>query len=114
MKKCDLCGHEVERLFKSIDCELCPSCFESVEGEEPDTRAELPPIEPLTVPMDARMLRALEGQADIEGFVSVEAYAHSILYLVAVKVFLEDLADPETVEEEAAFTRELRDWLRWR
>jgi len=114
--KCELCGHDVERLFPVLECnmDLCPSCYEGIEGEPPDTRDELPPLEGVTIRMDARMLRTLEGQADVEGFSSVECYLHTIIFRVAVTTWLEDLAEPETEEEQAAFTREMKDWLKYR
>jgi len=68
-------------------------------------------LEEVTVSMDPRMLRALEVQADVEGFSDVGTYIHTILFREAVAVYLEELGELEGPEQEAAFTRELRDWL---
>lgn len=116
--KCELCGHTFDRLFKSLECnlDLCPDCYEGVEGERPEMRTpkEMPAVEGVTIRMDARMLRTLEKQSEIQGFMHVEAYIHAVLFPEAVKAYLEDIADPETVEEEAAYVRELKDWLIYR
>jgi hypothetical protein len=72
---------------------------------------ELEGLEEVTVSMDPRMLRALEVQADVEGFSDVGTYIHSILFRQAVAVYLEELGELEGPEQEAGFTRELRDWL---
>jgi hypothetical protein len=72
---------------------------------------ELEELEEVTVRMDPRMLRALEAQADVEGFSDVSTYIHTILFREAVAVYLEELGELEGPEQEAAFTRELRDWL---
>jgi hypothetical protein len=68
-------------------------------------------LEEVTVRMDPRMLRALEAQADVEGFSDVSTYIHTILFREAVAVYLEELGELEGPEQEVAFTRELRDWL---
>lgn len=72
---------------------------------------ELEQLEDVTVMMDPRMLRALEAQADVQGFSNVVTYIHTILFREAVAVYLEELGELEGPEQEAAFTRELRDWL---
>lgn len=72
---------------------------------------ELEELEEVSIKMDPRMLRALEAQADVEGFSNVETYIHTILFREAVAVYLEELGELEGPEQEAAFTRELRDWM---
>jgi hypothetical protein len=66
----------------------------------------------LSISMDERMLDVLKTQAQTEGFINVEAWSHFVLFRLAVAAKLEDLADPETPDEEAAFTREMREWLK--
>jgi hypothetical protein len=77
----------------------------------PDELEGLEELEEVTVSMDPRMLHALEAQADVEGFSDVGTYIHTILFREAVAVYLEELGELEGPEQEAAFTRELRDWI---
>jgi hypothetical protein len=69
-------------------------------------------ITQLSISMDRRMFDVLKAQAQIEGFINVQALCHTILFRFAVAAKIEDLADPETPEEEAAFTQEIRGWLK--
>jgi hypothetical protein len=79
--KCELCGHTFDRVFKSLECnlDLCPDCYESVEGERPEMRTpeEMPAVEGVTIRMDSRMLRTLEKQSEIKRrsapFVKIES-----------------------------------------
>lgn len=101
--KCQHCGEEVDQLVNvSGNLDLCRDCYHETKGSE---------LEEVTVRMDFRMIRALEAQADVEGFSDVSTYIHTILFREAVAVYLEELGELEGPEQEAAFTRELRDWL---
>jgi hypothetical protein len=68
-------------------------------------------LEEITIRLDSRMLRQLEAQAFFEGFKDVDNFIHTILFRDAVAVYLENLGELDRLEQEAAFTREIRDWL---
>jgi len=106
--KCQLCGNDVNRLTRDTEgLEVCADCHEQVEGFRPEGED----LEDVTIMMDPRMLRALEAKSDVEGFTDVTTYIHSILFREAVAMYLEELGVLECPEQEAAFTRELREWL---
>jgi hypothetical protein len=67
--------------------------------------------EEVIIRMDSRMLRQLEAQALFEGFSDVDNFIFTILFRDAVAVYLENLGELERLEQDAAFTREIRDWL---
>lgn len=105
--KCQCCGDEVDQLINvSENLAFCRECY-----HETNAGGRKPQSELVTITMDSRMLRALEAQADVEGFSDVGVYIHTILFREAVAVYLEELGELEGLEQEAAFTRELRDWL---
>lgn len=120
--ECPLCGNRVQRLFialegdedSEVSYEVCSSCYEDIEGAAPDRRTRFPPMEEIVIRMDSRMKSKLDCQSQIEGFLDLSVYLHTIIFREAVKIWLEDMAEPETVEEQTAFVQEMRDWLRAR
>ena len=114
---CPLCGKQVQELFtaREIDAdqrityEVCSDCYTEIEGKPADhlTGRTIN----LEIKMDYRMCATLEQQSNIEGYADFSRYIHAILFREAVRSWLDDLADPETEEEQIAFVKEIRDWL---
>lgn len=121
--ECPLCGNKVQRLFiateggddeSEVSYEVCASCYEDIEGSPPEMRSKMPEMASVTISMDKRMLNHLFAQSQIEGYLDVAGYLHTIIFREAAKLWLENLADPETVEEQAEFVQEMKDWMRIR
>jgi len=120
--KCDLCGNDAAYLLDITDentgrtLSVCKGCSDLVDSDDDDGYPEFenPNRETaqLSITMDRRMFDVLSAQAEIEGFINVQGLCHTILFRFAVAAKIEDLADPETPEEEAAFTHEMRGWLK--
>jgi hypothetical protein len=66
----------------------------------------------ITISMDSRMAQILEIQAEIEGYLNLESYLHSIILRDAVRVKIESLPDVESPDQAIAYISELHDWVR--
>ena len=124
--KCDWCELETSYLLDITDertgktLQVCKKCNDDIINRLDDlVDDDVPPYEDpdrettvVSITMDSRMWYVLKSQAEIEGFINVQALCHTILFRFAVAAKIEDLADPETPEEEAAFTHEIRGWLK--
>lgn len=116
MPKCMLCGAERKKLFtvrpdggiSATNLKVCESCHYELEADDEPSGS----LSSINVEMNSRMLNKLSIQAQIEGFGTVEHYLHSIIFREAAKIWLEDLPDLQTPEEESAFVQGLKDWMK--
>lgn len=129
---CELCGCESKKLFiltveqieeskpvlstnfkfERSELHVCRECYELIEGESPVEISRSPKKQSFTISINRNMAAVLQMKSAMLGYLSIIDFIHAILFREAVASHLEDLGEQEIEEQEAAFTREMRDWLK--